>query len=191
MKKLVALLFSAILLIVPVSAFAETTLDANTSLLYESTLDENGVADDLMELGLHIGLSETFVRWITFSGQIGVVYAVRPGRGFHFDYHLTREQTRQVWGISLLGQVAFHLPSELVGLGGGIWVRSFFMPTRSGLFRVDAFAAINAKLPIREAVLRGFVIGVRCLFPLVDDFETVFEVQTRNVGWSIYATWQF
>ncbi len=175
----------------PYVAAAQSSLDVTLEWRFERLLDENDRAGSLFEIGACVGLSKTFAEWITFSGHLGLVYAGRPKGPWVYAYQNSSPiSTYHVWGIGIIGEAWIHVPQAYVGLTGGIHARSFFMPTRSGIFRVDAYVGIASRLPFAN-ILKGAVIGVRYFFPLVDDFETVFKIQTQAPSLSLVATFQF
>ena len=178
-------------LLSPHIASAQSWLDVTAEWRFERTLDEEERTGSLFEIGACIGLSKTFVDWITFSGHLALVYAGRPEGAWKYAYQNSQTvSTYHVWGIGMIGEAWIHMPQAYVGLTGGIHARSFFMPTRSGIFRVDAYVGIASRLPFDD-VLKGAVIGVRCFFSLVDDFETVFHIQSKAPSLSLVATFQF
>jgi len=174
----------------PGLAKAESLLDAIVDWRYTAILNENDQKDSLSEIGVHVGLSQTYVSWLTFSGAVGLSYAGRFAEPLYYHYQQQLKNTYNVWGVGLRGAVAFHLPSELLGVTTGLSVRSFFIPSRSGIFRCDAFVGLRFKIAM-FGVLRGAVFAVNYHFPLFDDFETVFDLSAQNPSLSWSMIWQF
>lgn len=176
--------------LVPGIVSAQNSLDFTAQWHFERMLDEADRPGSLFEAGLYVGLSKTFWSYVTFSGHIGLVYAGRPQGPWQYAYRNHTASTYHVWGIGFVGEMWIHVPDALVGVTGGIHGRSYFMPTRSGVFRVGAYVGIASRLPF-SSVLKGAVVGVRYYFSLVDDFEKVFRVQSQAPALSIVATFQF
>ena len=184
------LILACSVLFCSLDAHAETTLDASLNWRFDQVLNEVDRKDSLSEVGVHVGLSESFVSWMTFSMAVGGFFAWRLDAPWQYHNQMRLEKTRQVWGVGVHGEVTFHLPSELVGVTGGFSARSFFMPTRSGLFRCDAY--LGLRFGVRTlGVMRTAAFGVKYHFPLIDDFETVFDLKIQNTNFSIFAVWQF
>ncbi len=178
------------LFLLPDIVRAESQLDAVVDWRYDAILNTHGKNDALSEIGVQLGLSQTTLSWLTFSGAVGVHYAWGWNEPLSYHYQLALKQTRNVWGVGLHGAVSVHLPSELLGVSGGLSVRSFFIPSRSGIFRCDAFVGLRFKVSM-TGILRGALFVIHYHFPLFDDFKTVFDLSLQDPSLSFGVGWQF
>ena len=175
----------------PQFATAKTYLDLSVESHLERVLDASDRTAYVFEIGIYLGLSKSFWDVLTFSGHLGPVYAGQTDGPWLYAFRNQQNQsTYHVWGIAFEGEVWLHWPQALWGVIGGIHGRSFFMPTRSGIFRIDAYVGVASRLPF-GSVLHGAVFSVRYYFSLVDDFMTVFQIDHQAPSLSFLVTFQF
>lgn len=172
---------------IPISlAWAEETVPlhvypARLELGFELRMNRFDTSFDRYRSGIEpsvsLGLGWTPHPWVSVHGRVELGMALTLETPMAYRWHNQMLETWHLGSVGLLAAVDIHIPSKLVILIFDVGARSYFAPSRAGMFLVDAGVGVGSE-PFHalkdEDVLQHirFVAGVR--FPLVDDFGTIF-----------------
>lgn len=130
-----------------------------------------------IEPAISIGLGWTPLDWISVHGCIDIGMAVTVESPMTYQKNKQILETWHLGSLGLRAALDMHWPSKLAIFTIDISARSYFAPSRAGMFVIDTGIALGSE-PFHannpEAMLQSlrFSAGVR--FPLVDDFDTIF-----------------
>ena|GEM_PF-6258986 len=144
------------------------------------------------EIGASVGLSKQFGNWVTVFGGGGITCAGLWDGAWRYRAGRKEGKAKTAWGLLLSAGVDVALWPGMLGVSGGLNARSYFVPERAGIFRVDAALGLVAWPFSRSSgILVGTRLGLYYHFGLVDRFDEVFGLWQRAPWLSLSWTWQY
>jgi len=144
------------------------------------------------EVGASVGLSKQFGNWAVVFGGGGIACAGIWDGVWRYRVGRREGKAETAWGLSLFAGVDVGLWPGVLGVSGMLNARSYFVPDRAGIFRVDAALGLVV-WPFSRAsgILVGTRLGLYYHWGLVDHFDRVFGLWQRAPWLSLTWTWQY
>lgn len=133
-----------------------------------------------LEPGLSLGLGWTPLSWLSVHGRIEGSVALIFSESLSYRWHKQQVETWHVGSLGAAVAVDFHLPSRLAILTVDVGVRSYFAPSRAGIFLIDAGVGLASEpfgVSSDEDLLQSMRFAVGLRFPIFDDFDTIFDCE--------------
>lgn len=165
-------------------------LKAGDSLIPFQSADNRSVYGNDFELSLGLGWMP--IRYLTVHARIGASWFYTWNQPLEYHYHNAIESAAHLGSIDVAVRLETHLANRLPALYAECIAKSYFARYRAGIFRILAGIGLTfAPFYDSDRILRTVQFGFGVRMPLVDDFETVFDLQNSPAEWNLHAIWGF
>ena len=139
-----------------------------------------------------LGLGWLPIQYMTVHAKLGVSWGYALDRHLFYAYHNSTIQTQNMFSVDIAAELEAHLPSRLPAIYVELLAKSYFVSHRAGIFRVLAGIGLTFS-PFFEpyAILRTVQFGMGVRFPLVDDFNKVFDLNCAPIEFNLHVRWGF